>query len=84
MGGAGAWVLLWCCLACGPSVGAQGVGAARPHQAGQTNGAFVAAVVGEPFHGVKSEKNHTRNMKNVVSQHDNLSYGACCVLTGGR
>ena len=42
----------------------------------QVNGAFVAAVVGEPFHGVKSEKNHTRNMKNVVSQHDNL----WCVL----
>ena len=44
VGGAGAWVLLGV-----RSVGAQGVGAARPHQAGQSNGAFVAAVVGEPF-----------------------------------
>ena len=32
----------------------------------QVNGAFVAAVVGEPFHGVKSEKNHTMNMKNGI------------------
>jgi len=35
----------------------------------QVNGAMVAAVVGEPFHGVKSEK-ITRNMKNGIPQHD--------------
>ena len=57
MGGAGAWVLLgvrwvlraWVLLA----------------RIKQVNGAMVAAVVGEPFHGVKCEiKKITRNMKN--------------------